>query len=185
MKNQPISKWPPELIPWDSDWDKYNEKIFEHYKEYYCSNKKLYFDGMQVKTRRYPIQNGKYGGYWHIIGGNDGIPDRKRCERLLWARVLIEHYELDEVLVWEEPSRHDGSIKDVVFWARELNYYAILAKRNGYWVLRSAYYIEYDSKKVQLDQAYKKYGPYKTRIASKTDDSDPSVYDSVDELSSL
>ena len=161
-------KWPPIIIPWDANWMEYCQFIYSEYKKYYNPNNPFYFDGMPVKTRKRAIESEKEGGFWHIIGGSDGIPEKERCERVLWARAIIENYQDDDVLVWEEPSKHDGSAKDVVFWLKEKDYYAILARRDEYWVVRSAYYIKYQSKKTKLQRAYKIYGSYKTRIASES-----------------
>lgn len=53
-----------------------------------------------------------------------------------------------------------------MLWAKNLDYYVILAKRKGYWLLRSAYFIKFEKKKVKLQNAYNKYGPYKTGVAN-------------------
>lgn len=158
--------WPPTRIPWENGWEQYCEKIFLAYKEAFNHNQPFFFDGIPVRTRKRPVANEKDGGFWHIIGGSDGVPDKDRCECVVWARVLIENYTNDNVLVWEEPSHHDGEASDVVFWAKDLDYYAILAKRNGYWLLRSAYCVVYESKKRKLEKAFRKFGPYKTGIAN-------------------
>ncbi len=161
-------EWPPVIIPWDNNWEEYCQLIYSEYKKYYSQNNPFYFDGMVVKARKRPIALDKEGGFWHVIGGSEGVPEKERCERVLWARAIIENCQDDSVLVWEEPSKHDGSTKDVVFWLKDENYYVILAKRDGYWVIRSAYYIKYESKKIKLQKAYELYGSYKTRIASKS-----------------
>ncbi len=167
MDGSSIFSWPPQCIEWDGDWESYSERIYSIYKQAFNRNNPLSFDGLLVYTRRYPVVDGKDGGFWHVIGGEDGEPDVKRCERVIWARLLIENCDKEDVLVWAEPSRHDGNVWDVVFWAKDLDYYAVLARRNGYWVLRSAYDIKYETKRKKLESAYLKYGPYnKTRTAS-------------------
>lgn len=156
MQNLP--DWLPDIIPWNTDWESYSDRIFDAYQKSYTERSPFYYQGMVVKSRRRPIANGKDGGFWHIIGGSEGEPEPRRCERVLWARAIIEHCDDDAVLVWEEPSRHDGNVIDVVFWLKDADYYVIIAKRNGYWVLRSAYCVVYDSKRRQLEKAYAKYG---------------------------
>ena len=125
--------WPPIIIPWNNNWEEYCQFIYEKYLEYYNSNNPFYFDGMVVKTRKKPIEFEKEGGFWHIIGGSEGVPEKERCERILWARAIIENYQDENILIWKEPSRRDGSTKDVVFWFKKANYYVILAERDNYW----------------------------------------------------
>lgn len=152
-----LPEWLPEIIQWDGDWEKYVETIYDAYSRTYTEASPFYYRGMVVKSRKRPVANEKDGGFWHIIGGSNGEPEPRRCERVLWARAIIENSDDDRVLVWEEPSRHDGGVTDVVFWAKDLDYYVIIAKRNRYWVIRSAYCVVYESKRRQLERNYNLY----------------------------
>ncbi len=150
-------EWLPKTIPWNNNWEEYVEVIFAAYKRTYTAKSPFYYRGLVVKSRRHEIVDGKDGGFWHIIGGSDGYPEPVRCERVLWARAIVEHADDDRVLVWEEPSRKDGSVIDTVFWLKDADYYVILAKRADYYVIRSAYSVVYESKRKQLERNYLRY----------------------------
>ena len=153
-----LPDWLPAIIPWDSDWENYVELVFGAYKQAYTEESPFYYRGMVVKSRRHEIVDGKDGGFWHIIGGSNGYPEPIRCERVLWARAIIENATDERVLVWEEPSRHDGGTIDTVFWLKDADYYVVVARRATCWVIRSAYSVVYESKRKQLEQNYNRYG---------------------------
>ena len=153
-----LPEWLPEIIQWDGDWEKYVETIYDAYSRTYTEASPFYYRGMVVKSRRRPVANDKDGGFWHIIGGSNGKPEPRRCERVLWARAIIENADDERVLVWDEPSPHDGGVVDTVFWLKEADYYVIIARRTNCWVIRSAYSVVYDSKRKRLERNYSLYG---------------------------
>ena len=156
-----LPEWLPSLIPWGGDWAEWGEYcdlVYAEYEKTYTDDDSFEYCGMPVNVRRAPVVDGKTGGFWHMIGGGEGIPEPIRCERVMWARAIIEHADDDAVLVWEEPSRHDGNVMDTVFWLKDAGYYVGLAKRSSCWVIRSAYCVLYESKRKRLEKSYAQYG---------------------------
>lgn len=123
-----------------NDWDIYLKELYRLYLENIV-NAGLGFQGLPVHFQFRPMTQGKGFGFWHLIseGGaeDDRTPDLRRCERILWVPWVINHAGSDEEIMWWENERHGDT--HVVLWLRKEHYVVILAKRNGYYLLKSAY----------------------------------------------
>jgi len=135
----------PELVDFSdygNDWEKYLNAIYEIYMKHIV-NAGLSYHGLPVKYRFLPPTDGKGFGFWHLISeGEDEenrTPDLRRCERILWVAWILRQAGTNPDILWYENKR--GSNTHVVLWY-PLNHYAlILAKRSGYYLLKSAYVI--------------------------------------------
>lgn len=152
-----------------SQYEKYETLIFDIYKNLY-EDSSISYEGVQVKMKHYPPDYGVKTGFYHMICENydhtgnedDRKPNFRRCERIKWAKAFIEwcSCNCDKIWIWEN-ERHGK--KNILIYCPEQNYLVVLAKRNGYYLLTTAYVVEYHNAKKDL---IKEYENYKTNNAS-------------------
>lgn len=138
----------PALVPFCGDWSRYEDDLYEIYlKTIVCSG--LKFQGLPVKTQYRPPTKNKGYCFWHLISEgekeDDRTPDLRRCERIRWIAWLIENAETHGDLCWWENSR--GSNRHIVIWHEKENFAVVLAKRNGYFLLKTAYWVKEQRRK--------------------------------------
>jgi hypothetical protein len=132
---------PPSLILFNDfggDWAAYEEALDKIFRSEIAYS--LTFRGDKVNCRRTPEEGGRWAAFWHLVSEgkieDDRTPDLRRCERLAWVPWVISNWNQSEDIEWWENTR--GSEVSVLLWYQEA-YLVILAKRNGYWLLKSAY----------------------------------------------
>lgn len=133
----------PELFPFHGDWDRYEEELYEIYLETIIRSG-LTFGGVRVNAKRAPETKKKGFTFWHLISEGeieeDRNPDLRRCERIRWVAWAIQNAISHSDLSWWENKR-GGSIH-VVIWHEKEGFAVILAKRNGYFVLKTTYMVK-------------------------------------------
>lgn len=130
----------PKLIGFSGDWRDYVEELYKVYERQIVQGK-LEFLGLPVKTQYRPPSQGKGFGFWHVISEGqeeaERIPDFRRCERISWIAWVIRNVGIDSRISWWKNKR--GSNTHVVLWVEEEDFAVILAERNGYYLLKTAY----------------------------------------------
>ena len=135
---------PPELLPFQGDWRTYEDEIYQAFVQSFVEAE-LRFRGWPVRAQYRPATRAKGFSFWHVISEaphrenrneDDRIPDLRRCERILWIPWLIANAGGEQIPWWEN---RRGRNTHVVIWAREHDFAVVLAKRRGYYVLRTAY----------------------------------------------
>ncbi len=141
----------PELISFHGNWSLYENEIYK----YYCdeiANGNLTFESKPIRCQYRPPSKGKHFGFWHIISTgeyeDERLPDLKRCERIRWIAWIIKNYKLDNKISWWQNKRKGNT--HIVLLLEEENYVVILAKREGYYLLKTAYCIEPHRKKLLM-----------------------------------
>jgi hypothetical protein len=141
--SQPIDPLiPPKLEEFEGDWDTYQEKIYKIFCTTICDTN-LTFQGQRIGIKRQPEYNEKHFSFWHITSEGekeeDRTPDLRRCERIRWVNWIITNCDNHPgILSWENKR---GGQTHIVIWCEEHNYAVILAKRNGYYLLKTAYLV--------------------------------------------
>jgi len=103
-------------------------------------------------------ENGKEKVFWHLTTRNDKqtgerLPDMRRCERLPWARPMLDHVGYSEELAWDY-EEGDGTVKTYV-WLEQCDFLVLLKKyRDGRRRLITSYWIEYAHTKRSLRKKY-------------------------------
>ena len=144
---------PPPLLPiaaFGGDWPAYEtalDRIFLNE----IARGGIRFRGDPVNCRRMPETAGRWAAFWHLVQEgrieDDRLPDLRRCERLSWVRWTIESAQtLPEIDMWENTR---GTEVNVLLWYRE-EYLVVLARRPGYWLLRTAYCTDQSRRAAQL-----------------------------------
>lgn len=136
----------PELVQleaYNGNWTAYVDAVYKYYL-LDLVNSGLTFQGLPVRCQFRPPTQGKHYGFWHVIStGNreeERTPDLSRCERIRWIAWVIRHADISPHVTWWE-NRRWGSIHVVLFF-EEQNYIVVLAKRTGYFLLKTAYCAE-------------------------------------------
>jgi hypothetical protein len=135
---------PPELVPFEGNWPTYEAKLYAVFLESFV-NAKIFFRGWPVRAQYRPATRGMHFGFWHVISEppdprnrneEDRVPDLERCRRLRWIPWTIEQAGQADVSWWENQRRRD---RHVVIWDRANGFAVVLARRNGYYMLKTAY----------------------------------------------
>ena len=152
-----------------SKYKEYEDKLFDIYRKIYEEGQLKYHD-IEVRMKHYPPDYGVKTGFYHMICENynhtgnedDRKPNFHRCKRIKWAKQFIEwcSQNCDKIWIWEN-ERHNK--KNILIYCPEKEYLAVLAKRNGYYLLTTAYVVEYANARKDLE---KEYNAYKTNDAS-------------------
>ncbi len=146
---------PPELFLFTGDWETYQEALYQIFLNRICKGG-LTFRGLAVSVKRQPEYKGKHFAFWHLISEGereeDRTPDLRRCERIGWVNWLISNCGKDSnISCWE--NKRKGQIH-IVIWCEIQEYAVILAKRNGYFLLKTAYPVT--KKRAQIFKKEKK-----------------------------
>jgi hypothetical protein len=144
---------PPDLVSlgaFGGDWTAYESELNRIFINEIARGG-IEFRGVRVNCHRMPETAGRWASFWHLVQEgrveNDRTPDLRRCERIRWVRWVIEnaasHAEIDE---WQNTR---GAEINTLLWYRE-EYLVVLAQRNGYWLLRTAYCTDKTGRIAQL-----------------------------------
>jgi len=135
---------PPELLEFEGGWPTYEEKLYTVFLETFV-NAGLSFRGWPVRAQYRRATHGKHFSFWHVISEapdprnrneEDRIPDLDRCRRLRWIGWVIGLAGHPGVSWWENQRGRDTH---VVIWAVANEFAVVLAKRKGYYTLKTAY----------------------------------------------
>ncbi len=172
--------WLPKIElfeDYNNDWERYQSVLYDVFKNDFLDSAPL-FDNERVKIKVFPKEYGKEEAFFHTtckdyVGGGERVPDLRRCERIRWIRAFIENYDCDPtkcegcegVKAWEEKDK--GKTRVHLFLEEE-KYVVVLEKRKGYYLLITAFYLDYDNAiKKQLthyERAKKKLGRQKENL---------------------
>lgn len=131
---------PPDLFTFTGDWETYEESLYKIFQDTIC-DAGLTFHGQRIGIRRVPEHKDKYFVFWHLTSEGEleeeRTPDLRRCERLSWVNWIIVNCGRHSGISFWENKR--GSETHVVIWCEQREYAVVLAKRNGYYLLKTAY----------------------------------------------
>lgn len=149
--------WLPELLTLGSfggDWERYFAALYASFQQDFVHGRPLY-KGTRLALKRHPVIQEKEATFWHLISEGsveeERTPDLRRCERICWARPVIEHCDDEAVKTWENTR---GSDKRILLWLNEYEYLVILSERNGYTLLWTAYTV---TRRHQIDKLRREY----------------------------
>ncbi len=130
--------WLPEIFEFDGDWNAFVDAVYAKFCDDVVRSIVL-FQGSRVSVRRVPETDGKGFGFWHCVSeGHDETsrtPDLSRCERICWIRAVIENHPDPRIDHW---TNQRGRDTHHLLWLDE-EYLVVLAQRNGYFLLKTAY----------------------------------------------
>jgi hypothetical protein len=121
----------------------------------------LTFKGQKVSCRFQPETFGKHYAFWHMMQEgrieDDRTADPERCKRVRWIAWVIRAAEAADprVKVFQQLKR--GTEQPWALWLEEASYVVILAERNGYFMLRTAFPVTYRNKAEELRRDWLRY----------------------------
>lgn len=152
-----LPSWLPplvSLVDYDGDWNRYVDALYEHFCRDFIASSPQYAGG-KVQLKRHPITDGKEATFWHLISeGKEEktrMPDLRRCERIRWARALIESAGTDRVRHWGNTRRGEPRI---VIALADFSYVVVLTERKNYLVLWTAYCVEQEHRREKLRKEF-------------------------------
>lgn len=156
----PLPSWLPSLVRLEEnngDWNQYLIVLYEIFKSDFI-NSKCNYRGIRIAIKRHPQIDGKETTFWHLISqGKDESerkPDIRRCERIRWPKPIIENVPTDDIKAWQ--NKH-GRETRVCLWLEVAEYLVILAERNNYLLLWTAYPVTENHRKRKLQKEYEDY----------------------------
>lgn len=160
--------WLPELELFTNynTWADYEAVLYSIFKNDFLDNQPC-FKNLKVNVKHYPIEFGKEEAFFHTTcknysGVQERVPDLRRCERIRWIRAFIENYNCDPTLcekcdgvkVWVEPYKSKNRVH--ILLEEEL-YVVVLEERSTYFLLITAFYLDYDNALKKQLKHYEKY----------------------------
>ncbi len=143
MESPQIKNSPPELFIFPGgDWEEHQENLYNIFKDTLIKRQN-YFQKNRVGVKRVPEYKNKHSAFWHLTSEGEKeeerTPDFRRCERLSWISWVIENSSTCMDISWWENTRKGE--KNIVIWYEkgEESYAVILSKREGYFLLKTAY----------------------------------------------
>lgn len=156
---------PPEFIEVDdfpgddfvSRWNPYLEHVYQRYLDS-VANGQLTFRGLPVRCQFKPMTYGKAYGFWHMMqegsggrGEDERTPDLERCRRVDWIAWVIRNADSHpEIRVFRQTKRWGE--QPWALWLHEHDYLVILWERNGYFLLKTAFYPLFKGKLHELER---------------------------------
>ena len=152
-----MAAWLPPLVclpDHGGDWNQYIEAVYEFFRHDFVASAPT-FHGQRVGIKRHPAIQGKEAAFWHLISEGsaeiDRLPDLRRCERIRWPRPIIESIAAGSTRCWRNSRRGEPRI---VIALEDFSYVVILAVRNGYTLLWTAYCVEQGHRRTKLKKEF-------------------------------
>lgn len=137
--------WLPELLRFEDYsgcWSRYEAALYEcFYRDFLASSPT--FEGRRVGVKKKPYEKGKEAAFWHLVSAGRCESTRKvdlrRCERIAWPRSMIDAAGTRCVRTW---TNNRGREQRAVIALPDFSYAVILALRDGYALLWTAYCVD-------------------------------------------
>jgi len=140
-----------------NDWNEYLEAVYQHFCQDFVTSKR-YFEGKRFALKRYPMIKDKEANFWHLITEgpveNEHMPDLRRCERIRWPRATIMASNSELTKCWRNSRRGE---ERVIIALEDFSYVVVLADRDNYVLLWTAYCVEQEHRRRKLSQEYNEY----------------------------
>lgn len=151
--------WLPPLWPMSPWSEEVMEALYELFRRDFIDNPALY-QGYRVWF--FPERDrGKELIFWHLVEREDPprsgnrLPDFRRCERLPWARAMLDNVGAPEVKAWDY-EEGDGDVRTYL-WLEALDYVIVMKRYpDGQRRLITAYWVDYESKRRTLRKKWQR-----------------------------
>lgn len=148
----------PEPLSYDGDWPRFVEELYKIFqRDFMLSQPRL--ENMLVCIDNRKIDDSREEGFWHLVTRQDKqaserFPEIPRAERLPWIRPLIENYQNKNVTYWRylEGNR---KVRHYI-WAKAVDFAVILAQEKVRLFVVTAFCVDFEGKKSDLERRYAK-----------------------------
>lgn len=158
----PNIQLPPIILlsSYGGDYEKYIAAVYTLFKKDFVDTKPV-FRGTRLRLKYHSKYEGKDYTFYHMThsGQNeqDRNPDLRRCERLPWAKPVIENSDQWQLKIWPQKR---GSYNRLCIWLErqdEPDYFVILDTRKNYFLLWTAFVAEHGHEKRKKQKEYEAY----------------------------
>lgn len=150
----------PELIlleDFNGDYTSFIDAVYEVFENDFIKHKTK-FRGETLRMKWHPIFQERAYTFYHMThkgqDEQDREPDLRRCERMPWARPVIEKCDSWELKIW--PQKRKGANR-LCIWLEledEPDYFVIIDVRKDYKLLWTAFVAEYEHEKRKKQKEY-------------------------------
>jgi hypothetical protein len=154
------TNWLPPLVlleEYGGNWESYCEALYAIFRDDFILSQATY-DGVRVAIKRHPLDRGREATFWHLIQEGrveeERLPDLRRCERIRWPRPMIGASSSDDLRCWRNWRRGE---ERVVIAVGDFTYVVVLAVRQGYVLLWTAYCVEKEHNRRKLQAECDEY----------------------------
>jgi len=150
-----LPTWLPPMLATDGVWDQVLDRLYSVFQKDFiidgCS-----YEGLPVRfdARK---EEGKYEeGFWHLVTKHDPeagyrVLDPARARRLPWCKATIEQHPPGDTRVWRT---REGARIRVYLWLVALDYVVVLEERSRIVILVTAYSVDGDRTRTNLQRKY-------------------------------
>ena len=119
---------------------------------------KTRFRGEVLKLKKLPIVNNRECTFYHMThkgeDESDRKPDLRRCERLPWAKPIIEKCDEFKLKIWTQKRKGKDRLCIWLELVDEPDYFVVLDIRKNYKLIWTAFVIEYNHQKRKKEKEY-------------------------------
>jgi hypothetical protein len=138
-----------EIAQYGGDWEAYEEAVYRIYCGDWVYGQSARFRGAEIRCRQHPSEGGREYSFLKLTSGEDEregerLPDLRRCERIGWIRPVVERGDTADTRTWANTR---GTERNVLIALPDFSYVVVLSHRTGYFLLKTAYYAEYQRRR--------------------------------------
>jgi len=168
--------WLPPFIPFGGDWDIFVRALHIVFEQD--------FKNRWPRFRTFPVWHDRRidpedkhrfeEGFWHLVSRDEWVwnpksrrkekerlPELNRAGRLPWARPIIEHETVVEVVTWDfDEETRKGSVVRTYVWLRNHDYVVILERqqkqKGDVFMLVTSFLVDFEAKRRDLQRRYER-----------------------------
>lgn len=153
----------PELLlleDYGGNYERFIQAVYVVFQRDFVKYKTK-FRGEELRLKRHPIYQDKAYTFYHMTHkGEDEQnrePDLRRCERMPWARPVIENCDAWNLKIWPQIRKGSNRLCIWLDLEEEPDYVIILDIRKDYKLLWTAFVLEYEHEKRKKQKEYEEW----------------------------
>lgn len=153
----------PELIlleNYGGDYKSFIQAVYMAFQRDFVQYKTK-FRGEELRLKWHPIYQDKAYTFYHMTHKGDDEqnrePDLRRCERMPWARPVIENCDMWNLKIWPQIRKGSNRLCIWLDLEDEPDYIIILDVRKDYKLLWTAFVVEYEHEKRKKQKEYEEW----------------------------
>lgn len=154
----------PPLVRLDDcggDWATYVEVVYGHFRGGFLGDDAGEFEGLRVAVAERHLVDGKEQTFWHIVTKERLVGKRandpQRCERVCWARRLLDLARAGDAAVvwWRKRHRQEQRIYIAL---NDFSYVVVFVEKTANLGLITAFPVEHGHERRKLKKQWQRAG---------------------------
>lgn len=153
----------PELLlleDYGGNFERFIQAVYAVFQRDFVKYKTK-FRGEELQLKWHPIYQDKAYTFYHMTHkGEDEQnrePDLRRCERMPWAKPVIENCDAWNLKIWPQIRKGSNRLCIWLDLEEEPDYVIILDVRKDYKLLWTAFVLEYEHEKRKKQKEYEEW----------------------------